>query len=331
MVQAVELAREGYPAPNPHVGCVIARDGKVVGAGFHLYAGGAHAEVAALAAAGEAARGSDVFVTLEPCNHHGRTGPCSQALIRAGVRKVWIGVADRNPAAAGGAEVLREAGIEVEFWPSELADMARWSLRQFLSSKLVVVGKIACTADGFSARLDGTSKWITGEAARDLGHSMRAELGAVLVGRQTVLRDEPQLTARIEGVANQPVRLVVDSESRIPAEHPFFAGGGRRLCLEPQHEFDVPLLARSPGAIVAAVGGLGCTGLMVEGGGQLLSAMFGELDQFEMFQSPDVWGEGHPALSPAARLSLSNEFEVARGAKVGRDFWTTYRRVGTRA
>lgn len=330
MVQAALLAREGYPAPNPHVGCVIVREGQIVGTGFHDHAGGPHAEIAALTAAGELARGSEVFVSLEPCNHQGRTGPCSQALIRAGVRKVWIGVPDPNPRAAGGAEVLREAGIEVAYWPTDMSAHARWSLRQFFASKLLVVGKIACTADGFSARLDGTSKWITGEPARTLGHSMRAELGAVLVGRQTVLRDEPQLTARVPGVVNQPVRLVVDSGSQIPADHPFFASGGRRLCLRPRFAFETEMSERSAAGIVASVAGLGCTGLLVEGGSDLLSAMIGELDQFEVFKSPDTWGEGLPYLSPAAQAELAASFSVVRGSRVGQDFWTTHRRVGTR-
>lgn len=329
MSQALELAREGYPAPNPHVGCVIVRDGIVVGRGYHDHAGGPHAEVNALDQAGELARGADAFVTLEPCNHSGRTGPCSQALIRAGVGRVWCGVPDPNPRAAGGAATLRAAGIEVHLWPDDLVEQARWIARQFLSSKLTVVGKIATTADGYAARLDGTSKWITGEAARAVGFSMRAELGAVLVGRRTLEIDEPSLTARAEGVVNQPTRLVLDPHAKVAADHSFFASGGRRLCLRPELEFDHAIAEATPNAVLDAVRQLGCTGLMIEGGPTTLSNFLPVIDQIEVFRSPDEWGEGQPYLSQEAQNQLACDFRLRKSQRIDRDFWFTYERLGT--
>lgn len=331
MDRALELAQQGYPAPNPHVGCVIVRDGEIVGEGYHDHAGGPHAEVVALRQAGDRARGAEVFVTLEPCNHQGRTGPCTQALISAGVAKVWIGALDESrPRAEAGVHVLRDAGVATEVWPEDMAERAQWVARQFSRQRVTVVGKVAITADGFLARLDGTSKWITGESARAMGHSMRAELGAVLVGRRTLELDNPQLTARVLGVVNQPSRLVLDPHSRVGADHEFFASGGRRLCLRAEHGFDIALADTQNASIIQAVAGLGATGLMIEGGATLLSAMLPAMDQFEVFRSPDEWGEGQPFLTPQVQQAFAEEFRVTRSMRLDRDFWFTYKRVGTR-
>lgn len=322
MMRAVLLAREGYPAPNPHVGCVIVRDGVIVGEGYHDHAGGPHAEVVALQQAGAEAMGADIYVSLEPCAHIGRTGPCSDALIAARVKRVFVAVQDPNPQTAGnGMERLRRAGIEVIMWPKELAEMAIWVNRPFLGSwhgKVFVVGKLAATRDGFVARPDGTSKWITSEAARSVGHAIRAELGAVLVGRRTLEVDSPQLTARIPGVTNQPQRFVADRAARIPDDHPFFASGGQRL------------RGASPDELLQELRSLGVTGVLVEGGPNLVGSFIRDdlVDQLELFSSPDSWGQGIPMMCPETRQVFEANFRLRRSRPVERDFWHTWERFG---
>jgi diaminohydroxyphosphoribosylaminopyrimidine deaminase/5-amino-6-(5-phosphoribosylamino)uracil reductase len=219
---AVACARHGHPSPNPHVGAVVVRDGVVVGEGWHERAGGDHAEVIALRAAGDLARGATVYVTLEPCNHHGRTPPCTEALVRAGVGRVVYAVRDPNPdVAGGGGEALVRAGIPVDvgFDPASQREAARllapWGC--FVTKRRAhVTLKVGMTLDGRIATRTGESRWITSPASRQDVHRLRAASDAVLVGSRTVLADDPELTARHAEVARQPARVVVDSELRTP-------------------------------------------------------------------------------------------------------------------
>lgn len=217
MARALELARRGLgrTAPNPPVGCVIVHTGEVVGEGFHERAGEAHAEVNALAAAGTRARGATVYVTLEPCNHTGRTPPCSEALVEAGVSRVVYAVADPTERAGGGAARLAEAGIETEsgVLAAEAAELiAPFRLVQEQGRPLVLY-KTAMTLDGKIATRSGQSRWITGEASRALVQRWRDRYDAVAVGINTVLLDDPQLTARTEG-GRTPLKVVFDSVAR---------------------------------------------------------------------------------------------------------------------
>src|SRR6476661_2688693 len=201
MRRALQLAASGpWPDPNPRVGCVVvAADGTVVGEGFHHGAGTPHAEVEALRAAGEAARGATAYVTLEPCSHSGRTGPCTEALVAAGVARVVFAQSDPNPDAAGGAERLHAAGVQVSggVLADEAADLnERWG-RTVLLGRPLVTWKVATTLDGRSAAADGTSQWVTGEEARADVHGLRATRDAVLVGTGTALVDDPRLTVRM--------------------------------------------------------------------------------------------------------------------------------------
>ncbi|NPB05878.1 MAG: bifunctional diaminohydroxyphosphoribosylaminopyrimidine deaminase/5-amino-6-(5-phosphoribosylamino)uracil reductase RibD [Aquificae bacterium] len=221
MRRALALAsvRKGLTHPNPTVGCVIVKDGKVVGEGFHRKAGEPHAEVVALRRAGENAKGATVFVTLEPCAHYGRTPPCSLALIRAGVKRVVVATLDPNPKVAGrGIEALRRAGIEVEV--GLLDEEARRLNEDFFwwitRRRPFVVLKVAQTLDGFVALPSGESKWITSERSRRLVHRMRCESDAVLVGVSTVLRDDPLLTVRSVPCEKKPLRVVLDAALRTP-------------------------------------------------------------------------------------------------------------------
>jgi len=218
--RALALARkgEGRTSPNPPVGAVVVSGGRIVGEGFHPQAGEPHAEIFALRAAGAAARGADLYVTLEPCSHHGRTGPCAEAVIAAGIRRVFVGCVDPNPQVAGrGIARLRAAGIEVV--EGELEDECRRLLAPF--ARHIVTGlpfvtlKAGMTLDGQTATSTGASQWITGAASREYVHRLRDRCDAVLTGVGTVLADDCRLTVRLPDGGRDPVRVVLDSRLRI--------------------------------------------------------------------------------------------------------------------
>jgi diaminohydroxyphosphoribosylaminopyrimidine deaminase/5-amino-6-(5-phosphoribosylamino)uracil reductase len=334
MRRAIKLSISGYPAPNPRVGCVIAKDGVVVGEGFHEHAGGPHAEVVALTAAGGNALGADVYVTLEPCNHSGRTGPCSEALIEAGVRSVFYAIADPNPkhSTRPGATRLREAGIEVhEGLLAAQAETANivW-LTAMRRKRPYVTLKAAVTSDGFMARVDGTSKWITGAEARAKGHELRAQMGAVLIGAGTVRADDPQLTARIPGVMNQPVRIILDAAGDLPESAKVFAGSGEVL--------HVVAAARKDGQVAVPIGeggfdlvllldelwDRGVTSILVEGGPTTLRHFLNRriFDRLDLFVASTVFGEGK-AFASAEELATSG-LVLAQTRQIGPDVWNTY-------
>lgn len=236
MRRALELAARGATtvSPNPLVGCVLVRGGAAVGEGWHSRAGGPHAEVVALAAAGPLAAGATAYVTLEPCDHTGATPPCTRALLAAGVARVVVAIADPNPLAAGGAARLRAAGLTVDVGPG--AAEAAWQNRVFLAglraARPWVVLKTAASLDGRSAAADGSSQWITGPEARARAHRLRAEVDAVLVGSGTVLADDPRLTVRLPGSAGpQPLRVVLDARRRVPPGARVFDGAAPTLLL----------------------------------------------------------------------------------------------------
>lgn len=230
MARALRLAGRGlYGAdPNPRVGCVLVRDGAVVGEGWHARAGEAHAEVMALEAAGASARGADCFVSLEPCNHTGRTGPCSEALIGAGVRRVLAATPDPDPSVEGGGLArLREAGIQVE--EGVLAEEAEALNPGFFSrarrGRPWIRVKLAASLDGRTAVASGESRWITGEAARADVQRWRARASALLTGAGTLVADDPRLDVRIE-TPRQPARVVLDPSWRTPPDARLFESGG---------------------------------------------------------------------------------------------------------
>lgn len=228
MARAMQLARLGIRTthPNPRVGCVVVADGEIVGEGWHEKAGEPHAEILALGRAGERARGATVYLNLEPCCHQGRTPPCTDAMIDAGVRRVVVAMQDPNPqVGGGGVEMLRRAGIEVDV--GLMHDTARRLNRGFVSrmtrGRPWVTLKTAASLDGRTAMADGESQWITGEAARADGHRLRAAASAIMTGSGTALADDPALTARLEGVTRQPLRVLVDGGLRVPSTRRLFA------------------------------------------------------------------------------------------------------------
>ena len=230
MARALRLAARGLytTTPNPRVGCVVVRDGAVVGEGWHERAGESHAEIHALRLAGEAARGATAYVSLEPCNHHGRTPPCAEALLGAGVARVVVAMQDPNPLVAGeGMARLRACGIDVS--SSLLEAQARELNIGFVSrmerGRPWVRLKCAASVDGRTALLNGRSQWITGAAARRDAHAWRARSCAILTGIGTVRDDDPRLTVRDVATTRQPLRVVVDSRLETPLEAKILAGG----------------------------------------------------------------------------------------------------------
>ncbi|WP_407543425.1 bifunctional diaminohydroxyphosphoribosylaminopyrimidine deaminase/5-amino-6-(5-phosphoribosylamino)uracil reductase RibD (plasmid) [Deinococcus radiomollis] len=316
MREALILAQRGVgrTAPNPPVGCVMVQGGTVVGRGFHLKAGEPHAEVFALREAGERARGSTVYVTLEPCSHHGQTPPCADALIGAGIHRVVVATLDPNPAVSGrGVEKLRAAGIAVDV--GILADEAVIQQAGFRSlvtwGRPWVVLKYAMTLDGKVATLSGDSRWVTGEAARTLVHHWRNELDAIAVGSGTVLADRPSLTTRnIDGGRN-PVRVVFDRRGRTDPGAAVLGLGsilitGVETASEPHEARGTRVLrASSVQDALPLLGSLGLSTLLLEGGPALIDAFLEAdlIDEVRVFVAPKLLGAGQSPLgAPSPKL-----------------------------
>lgn len=311
MARALVLAATpGVPlGPNPRVGCVLLDDtGATVAEGFHRGAGTPHAEAAALAAAGDAARGSTAVVTLEPCNHTGRTGPCAQALARAGVRRVVFAQPDPNPVAAGGADTLRAAGIEVEHGLLERESRALNRVWTFAveRGRPFVTWKFATTLDGRSAAADGTSRWISSRAARLDTHRLRAQCDAILVGTATVEIDDPELTVRDEhGVplAAHPLRAVMGRRDLDPG----------RLIFDSALSVGAPSLhlrTRDPHHALAELHALEKRHVFLEGGPTLAAAFLaaGLIDEIVAYVAPALLGAGRSAVADLGIGTIADAF-----------------------
>jgi diaminohydroxyphosphoribosylaminopyrimidine deaminase / 5-amino-6-(5-phosphoribosylamino)uracil reductase len=321
MLRAIELAARGLgtTSPNPVVGCVLLdADGEMVGEGFHAYAGGPHAEIVALAQAGERARGGTAVVTLEPCNHTGRTGPCTTALIRAGVARVVVGVPDPNPVASGGAEMMRDAGVEVEVGVREAeaeAGNIAW-LTAVRRGRPYVIWKYAATLDGRSAAADGTSMWITSEAARMDVHALRGSVDAVIVGVGTILADDPRLTARNlrDGTLaiKQPLRVVVDSAGRTPADARVRDSAARTWVATATEVGTGPDGRVDLRALLAGLYERGVRAAVVEGGPRLAGAFLaaGMVDKVIGYVAPKLLGAGPPALLDAGVTTIAEVIDL---------------------
>lgn len=320
MRRALELAERGRGrvSPNPLVGCVLVdAEGSTVAEGWHAEVGGPHAEVVALAAAGEAARGSTAYVTLEPCNHHGRTGPCTEALIAAGVARVVIAGLDPDPRVDGrGIERLRAAGVEVEsgLLAAEAAELNEAYLVSRREKRPFVLYKTAMSLDGKIAVSSGRSRWITSEPARELVHRWRDEYDAVAVGVNTVLLDDPALTTRLPGGGRSPLKVVFDSVARTPAGARLFAPGAdgepakvllfvteeaseSRVEALRERGAEVVVVAASRGrprleSVMADLHAREVTSLLLEGGGTLAWDFFerGMIDRVAWFIAPKILG-----------------------------------------
>jgi diaminohydroxyphosphoribosylaminopyrimidine deaminase/5-amino-6-(5-phosphoribosylamino)uracil reductase len=322
MRRAIELAEggRGRVSPNPLVGAVIVRDGEVLGEGFHAELGGAHAEVAALADA--EARGNDVsgatmHVTQEPCAHHGRQPPCTDAIVAAGLDRVVIGCDDPSAKASGrGPGILRDEGIEVAFAEGREASAARLLVQAFRkhvrTGRPLVIHKAAMSLDGRTAAASGDSRWISAVESRRLVHEWRAEADAIAIGIGTVLADNPLLTAREVDVARQPVRVVFDTSARLPLDSNLIDSLDEApvlvICgpdapaerVDALREAGADVLAAPAdraGALAAALDELGrrdATSLILEGGATLAGAFLaaGEIDELRLFVAPVLLGGG---------------------------------------
>jgi len=311
MRRALELARTpGVPlGPNPRVGCVLLyADGTTVAEGFHRGAGTRHAEADALANAGDAARGTTAVVTLEPCNHTGRTGPCAQALVEAGVAKVVFGQADPNPVARGGAETLRDAGVVVEggLLVAEAQHVNRAWTFAMEHQRPFVTWKFATTLDGRSAAADGTSRWVSNPAARRDTHRLRAECDAIMVGTQTVLDDDPQLTVRDEldqplPRDRQPLRVVMGLREIPPASRVLDDAAATAV-----------LHTRDPRDVLKELFALDRQHLFLEGGPTVAAAFLeaGLVDEIVAYVAPMLLGSGRSAVADLGITTMSDALHL---------------------
>ncbi len=353
MDRALQLAARGRgtTSPNPMVGAVVIKDGVVVGEGWHERAGEPHAEVHALRAAGEQARGGTIYVTLEPCSHWGHTGPCAEAIIRAGIKEVVMAVQDPNPKVAGrGAQRLREAGILVR--EGILEEKARQLNETFFhwitSQRPFCVAKYAMTLDGKIATVTGESKWISSETSRQRAQHLRHELDGILVGVDTVIADDPALTCRLPG-GRQPLRIVLDSHGRIPIDaHVVGVADADTLIATTNAGIDklsaafsdrshVSVVALpvdeknrvSLPALLTLLGGEKITSLLIEGGAGVLGSFFADhlVDKLQVYLAPLIVGgkfsPGPVGGAGTANLALAQRFSITDCQTVDTDLLIT--------
>lgn len=354
MARALELARKGLYSthPNPRVGCVIVRDGQVVGEGWHARAGEPHAEVHALRQAGERARGATAYVTLEPCSHHGRTPPCADALVNAGVARVVAAMQDPNPQVAGrGLLRLMDAGIAVQsgVLESEARALNAGFIKRMETGLPFVRVKLAMSLDGRTAMASGESQWITGPAARAAVQRLRARASVVLTGADTVLTDGARLTVRPDelglnaeltalAVTRPPLRVLVDGRLRVPLSAPFYQAGkalvatcavasardrfqeeGHELLAVPSSNGHVDLRR-----LLLELGSRGANEVLVEAGPRLAGAFAraGLVDEFQIFMAGRLLGSSaRPLLDwPLARMAEAPQLKITDVRAVGDDW-----------
>lgn len=354
MARALELARKGLYSthPNPRVGCVIVRDGQVVGEGWHARAGEPHAEVHALRQAGERARGATAYVTLEPCSHHGRTPPCADALVNAGVARVVAAMQDPNPQVAGrGLLRLMDAGIAVQsgVLESEARALNAGFIKRMETGLPFVRVKLAMSLDGRTAMASGESQWITGPAARAAVQRLRARASVVLTGADTVLTDGARLTVRPDElglnaeltalvVTRPPLRVLVDGRLRVPLSAPFYQAGkalvatcavasardrfqeeGHELLAVPSSNGHVDLRR-----LLLELGSRGANEVLVEAGPRLAGAFAraGLVDEFQIFMAGRLLGSSaRPLLDwPLARMAEAPQLKITDVRAVGDDW-----------
>jgi diaminohydroxyphosphoribosylaminopyrimidine deaminase / 5-amino-6-(5-phosphoribosylamino)uracil reductase len=351
MHRALEFAARGLytTTPNPRVGAVIAREGVVIGEGFHERAGAAHAEVNALADAarrGHDPRGATMYVTLEPCNHHGRTAPCVDAVIAAGIARVVAAMRDPDPDAAGGAARLRAAGVAVEVGMEEAAalDLNIGFVARVTRGRPWVRTKLAASLDGRTALANGESQWITGPDARADGHGFRARACAILTGVGTVLQDDPQLTVRAVATPRQPRRVIVDRHGQTPASARVLADDGALIVTagernpawpaqvewlalpDPRGRVDLP-------ALLAALAARGVNELHVEAGAKLNGALLDAdlVDEVLLYFAPAVIGDPARGMferaAPLPSLAARSDFAWHDVQRIGSDVRMVARRV----
>ncbi|WP_442111964.1 bifunctional diaminohydroxyphosphoribosylaminopyrimidine deaminase/5-amino-6-(5-phosphoribosylamino)uracil reductase RibD [Pseudomonas sp. NUPR-001] len=355
MARALELARKGLYSthPNPRVGCVIVRDGKVVGEGWHVRAGEPHAEVHALRQAGELARGACAYVTLEPCSHHGRTPPCAEALVKAGVARVVAAMQDPNPQVAGqGLKRLAEAGIEVAsgVLESEARALNPGFLKRMEFGLPFVRAKLAMSLDGRTAMANGESQWITGPAARSAVQRLRARSSVVLTSAQSVLADNARMTVRGQelgldpettalALARPPLRVLIDGRLRLPLDAPFFTAGPALVvtaaAVEARYAEAGHELISLPGeggrvdlpALLRELAARGVSEVLLEAGAGLVGAFaqHGLIDEYQIFVAAKFLGSSaRPLLDwPLNHMNEAAQLKITEMRAVGDDWRVT--------
>ncbi len=325
MRRAIELARKGggFVHPNPLVGCVIVKDGQVIAEGYHEKYGEFHAERNALTHCKTETKDALLYVTLEPCCHHGKTPPCTEIIIEKGIKKVFVGILDPNPLVAGkGVKMLQDAGIEVEvgICENEIRELNKVFLKYITTKRPYVIMKTAMTLDGKIAAHTGDSKWVTNDESRKMVHELRSEMAGVVVGINTVLSDDPMLTCRLDGNYHQPTRIVVDSRLRIPVDCQLVktAKEYRTIVATTQNDArrdDVHIVSTGVEIIecqsnnnrvdindlMTRLGSMGIDSLLLEGGGTLNAAFLeaGCVDEVWAFIAPKIIG-GNDAKTPVS-------------------------------
>ncbi|ROM76622.1 riboflavin biosynthesis protein RibD [Pseudomonas brassicacearum] len=351
MARALELARRGHYTthPNPRVGCVIVRDGQIVGEGWHIRAGEPHAEVHALRAAGEQARGATAYVTLEPCSHHGRTPPCADALVNAGLARVVAAMQDPNPNVAGrGLQRLAQAGIATEsgVLEGEARLLNQGFLKRMEHGLPYVRVKLAMSLDGRTAMESGESQWITGPAARSAVQRLRAQADVVLTGADTVLADNARLTVRADELgldaeqtalvmSRPPLRVLVDGRLRVPLDAPFFKAGPALVatCMAVEEQYangpECMIVAGDDGQVdlrrlLVALAARDVNEVLVEAGPRLAGAFArqGLVDEFQIFIAGKFLGSSaRPLLDwPLAQMKDAPELKISEIRAVGDDW-----------
>lgn len=348
MSEALRLAALGLnsTSPNPRVGCVLVKEGKQIGSGWHQRAGEPHAEVYALREAGEQAKGATAYVTLEPCSHFGRTPPCAHALIAAGVTRVVVAMQDPNPQVAGnGIAKLRAAGIEVECGLMEAAALALNAgfVSRMSQGRPLLRSKIGMSLDGRTALANGVSQWITGPDARLDVQRWRARSCAVLTGINTILADDAQLNVREFEVERQPLRVVLDSRLRMPINAKILQGGGTLIYVVENNlfkinklrEIDAEVVVLSDGngqvdlhAMLSDLAARGCNEVLVEAGAILNGALLkaGLVDELLLYIAPQLLGDaarGMAELGELTQLSQRVDLEWKDVRQVGDDMRIT--------
>lgn len=332
MAKAIALAKKPVfsPHPNPRVGCIIVKDDKIIGEGYHDFAGGPHAEINALKQAGQASKQSTVYITLEPCSHFGKTPPCANALIEADVARVVIAMKDPNPLVAGkGINKLLEAGIAVEseILESQAKLLNKGFIKRMTSGMPWITSKIAMSLDGRTAMASGESQWITSAAARKDVHLLRARCHAILTGSGTVMKDNPSLTVRdIESNKDntrQPIRVLIDSSDVVSKDAKIFSSAGKTIHVDAAYEKDKNGKINL-NAMLSELGKQEINEILIEAGPSLNGALLSKnlIDEFIVYMAPDVMGDNARAMFSLPHLKSMNDkisFECTDIRKVGRD------------
>ena len=329
MALALKLSKKGRASvgANPMVGCVITCDGKIIAKDYHRYYGKAHAEVNALNQIKHQAKGAKLYVTLEPCSHQGKTPPCTKALIKAGLKKVFVAMLDPNPMVSGrGVKLLKDASIEVDIGllQSEAMELNRGFVKRMKTGRPFVTSKIAMSLDGGTAMSDGESQWITSKAARLDVHKLRSDNQAIMTGSGTIINDNPKMTARLNDSETNPLRVIVDSGNMISDQKlNIFSSDASTLILNDDNSSILPNGKIDLKLALIKLGDMGINNLLLESGSGLNGAMLeaGLIDEFIIYTAPVILGsDTKPMIEiPLNKISEKIQLNILDIRKIGED------------